>query len=123
MVSKPAVLARFIFVNATAGSAFRPSSSAAPMNMLRLAPAAPGRASAAKAQMNAMDERRRSKEGLCPDENLGREASVGRPGLTVNREPGWENPSSGGGRSGPPVDRLTTVRIVLPSSRRRERPG
>ena len=57
MVSNPAAFASSIFVIATCGSALRPSSSAAPMNMFALASAAVGDASAARALRSAMTYR------------------------------------------------------------------
>jgi len=79
MVSKPAALASCILAIATAGSEFRPSSSAAPMYIRPLASAWVARTSAARAQTNAMRDRSRGKRmALVASRNPGA-ASVGNP--------------------------------------------
>ncbi len=94
IVSKPAAFASSSFDIATCGSAFRPSSSAAPMYIWALACAAAGKASAARAQRTAMWGRSFSKRwspAICADA-----ASVGTLPEGVNRPSVSKDPPEGG---------------------------
>src|SRR5439155_6736562 len=92
-VSKPAAFASPSFDIATCGSAFRPSSSAAPMYIWALACAATGTASAARAQRSAMRDRSRSKR-WSPAVLRG-QASVGTWPESVNLQPPRKIPPKG----------------------------
>src|SRR5439155_23118774 len=129
IVSKPAAFASSILAIATAGSAFRPSSSAAPMYMWRLAAAPAGRTSAATAQVSTSSELSFGKKTTVPRGNGGgrQPFGLGRQPFSLETAPESvnprtltsEDPSDGGVGQALSPDNLTVVRIVLPSSRRR----
>src|SRR5712691_1522777 len=105
IVSKPAALASCIFAIATAGSAFRPSSSAAPMYIRSLPSAWAGTARAAKAQSNAMKGRRCGKRKTRVRLRRRVSASVRTAPEGVNTELSRsQDPSSGGGLAEPRTD-------------------